>query len=204
MSRKKITKYIGIGAILLLVVLAGIRYVGAYQLQRQLAEKVLRFHVLANSDSKEDQSLKLSVRDAIGGYMKEQMGQMTSKQECEAFVSRELPEIERVAEQVVKEAGYSYEVHVKLTKCEFPIKTYGAYTFPAGEYDALRVTIGEGTGKNWWCVMYPNMCFVNSMYEVVDENSKEALRAVLDEAEYEAVLGSGEYEIRWRILEWLQ
>ena len=204
MSRKKITKYIGIGAILLLVVLAGIRYVEAYQLQRQLAEKVLRFHVLANSDSKEDQSLKLSVRDAIGGYMKEQMGQMTSKQECEAFVSRELPEIERVAEQVVKEAGYSYEVHAKLTECEFPVKTYGAYTFPAGEYDALRVTIGEGAGKNWWCVMYPNMCFANSMYEVVDENSKEALRAVLDEAEYEAVLGSGEYEIRWRILEWFQ
>jgi len=204
MNRKRITKYMGIGVSFFFVLLTVSQYREAQRLQEQLAEKVLRFHVLANSDSKEDQGLKLVVRDTVGGYMQEHLGMMVSKQECEAFVSMQLPEIERIAEQVIEEAGYPYDVDAELAKCEFPVKSYGEYTFPAGEYDALRITIGEGAGKNWWCVLYPNMCFMNSMYEVVDENAKEALRAVLDEEEYEAVLSSGDYEIKWSILEWLR
>lgn len=100
--------------------------------------------------------------------------------------------------------GYTYEVRASLAECEFPTKTYGAYTFPAGIYEALRVVIGEGEGANWWCVMYPNMCFENSMYEVIDEKAEKALRKVLDEEEYEAVLSSGKYEIRFRFLEWFR
>ena len=84
------------------------------------------------------------------------------------------------------------------------MKTYGAYTFPAGRYEALRVTIGEGAGENWWCVLYPNMCFENSMYEVVDERGEKALREVLDEKEYEAVLKEGNYQIRLRILDFFR
>lgn len=197
---KKITKYI-ITGMLFAIVTAGLWCGRQHHLQRQLAEKVLRFHVLANSDSVEDQNLKLQVRDAIGGYMQENMRKQESKAACETFVAKQIPEIEQVAEQVVKNAGFAYEVHVELTECEFPVKTYGAYTFPAGNYDALKVTIGEGDGQNWWCVMYPNMCFENSMYEVVDEKAGSSLRAVLDEAEYQAVLNSGNYEVRFRFLE---
>ena len=197
---KKITKYIMPG-ILLALVTAGLWCGRQHQLQRQLAEKVLRFHVLANSDSVEDQNLKLQVRDAIGGYMQENMQKQESKAACEAFVEKQIPEIEQVAEQVVKNAGFSYEVQAELTECAFPVKTYGAYTFPAGKYDALKVTIGKGEGQNWWCVMYPNMCFENSMYEVVDEKAGKSLRAVLDEEEYQAVLHSGNYEVRFRFLE---
>lgn len=198
---KKITKYIGTGLLLVTVTVIGMWGARQHQIQRQLAEKVLRFHVLANSDAAWDQKLKLEVRDAIGSFMQEKMQSLDSKAACEDFVAEKLPEIEQVAEQVVEDAGFSYKVHAELTECEFPVKTYGAYTFPAGTYDALKVTIGEGGGKNWWCVMYPNMCFENSMYEVVDEKSKEALRAVLDEEEYNAVLNTGNYEIRFWFLE---
>ena len=197
---KKITKYIITG--LLFVLVTGGAWCGRqHRLQHGLAEKVLRFHVLANSDSAEDQDLKLQVRDAIGGYMQENMQKQESKAACEAFVAKQIPEIEQMAEQAVKNAGFSYEVHAELTECAFPAKTYGDYTFPAGNYDALKVTIGEGGGQNWWCVMYPNMCFENSMYEVVGEKAEKSLRAVLDEAEYQAVLNSGNYEVRFRLLE---
>lgn len=198
---KKITRYIILSTLLIMCITIGMWYVRQCRLQHQLAEKVLRFHVLANSDSVEDQKLKLEVRDAIGIYMQENMQTQETKEACEAFVRAQIPVIEQVAEQVVQNAGFSYAVHAELTECEFPVKTYGAYTFPPGIYDALKVTIGKGNGQNWWCVMYPNMCFVNSMYEVVDENAESSLRAVLDEEEYQAVLKSGNYEIRFKLLE---
>lgn len=198
---KKITAYIIMGVILCTIATTGLLWCRQQLMQRQLAEKVLRFHVLANSDSVEDQKLKLQVRDAIGGYMQEKMQNQESKADCERFVSEKMPEMEALARQVIEDAGFSYEVRAELTECVFPVKTYGAYTFPAGNYDALRVTIGEGKGQNWWCVMYPNMCFENSMYEVVDKKSEEKLRAVLDDAEYRMVLETGNYEVRFWLLE---
>ena len=198
---KKITKYIVVIGVLLICGPASIRCKGQYRMQQQLAEKILRFHVLANSDSAEDQALKLQVRDAVGGYMQEKMQNLTSKDACESFIAERIPEIERVAEQVVVDAGFSYEVQAELAECEFPVKSYGSYTFPEGNYDALRVTIGEGGGQNWWCVMYPNMCFANSMYEVVDEKNGKKLQAVLDEEEYQMVLNSGNYEVQFWFLE---
>ena len=198
---KKITKYIMILGVLLIVGLTGVRCAGQYRMQQQLAEKILRFHVQANSDSAEDQALKLQVRDAVGGYMQEKMQNLRSKGECESYIAEKISEIERVAEQVVANAGFSYEVQAELTECEFPVTSYGRYTFPEGDYDALRVTIGAGRGQNWWCVMYPNMCFANSMYEVVDEKNAKTLQAVLEEEEYQMVLNSGNYEVRFWLLE---
>ena len=198
---KKITGYIITLGLILVCGTAVVRCTRQEQMQRQLAEKVLRFHVLANSDSAEDQALKLQVRDVIGSYMQDKMQNQTSKAECESFIAESLPEIEHVAVRTVQKAGFSYAVHAELAACDFPVKTYGAYTFPAGTYDALQVTIGEGKGQNWWCVMYPNMCFENSMYEVVDEKAGRKLRAVLDEEEYQTVLNSGNYELRFWILE---
>ena len=198
---KQITRYIISGVIVTILLFTGMGCKKQYQLQQQLAEKVLRFHVLANSDSVEDQNLKLAVRDAVGGFMQEKTQNLNSKSACEKLVMEQIPEIETVAEQVIAESGYDYEVHAELTKCKFPTKTYGNYTFPKGTYDALKLTIGEGRGQNWWCVMYPNMCFENSMYEVVNEEAKENLRAVLDEDEYQAVLNSGSYEVRFWLFE---
>ena len=175
----------------------------AQQLQQSISEKILRFHVLANSDREEDQQVKLQVRDAIGEYIEPLIADSTDLEETESIVNDNLSQIVDVAEKTLEEAGYTYGATAKLTDCDFPVKTYGEYTFPAGEYRALEVSLGQGEGHNWWCVMYPNMCFSDGMYEVVDEEAEEALRKVLDKEEYEAVLQSGNYEIRFKYLTFL-
>ena len=169
-------------------------------LQQGIAEKILRFHVLAASDTKEDQELKLKVRDAVGVYMEEELADALNKSESEELVRLHLGEIEAVAEQTIKEAGYDYPVTASLAYVEFPEKTYGAYVFPAGTYEALEVVIGEGKGHNWWCVMYPNLCFSGSVYEVVDEEAEE----VLSTEEYEAVFSSGNVKVEWKSLAFLR
>ena len=203
MKKKSVIGYI-IGILLMTVGVMGGFYGRKKIVQEQIAEKVLRFHVLANSNSEEDQKLKLQVRDAIGGLLQEKMAQVENREECEKFITEWIPKIEQTAAAVIEENGYDYSVCARLEETDFPVKTYGAYTFPAGRYEALRVTIGEGAGENWWCVLYPNMCFENSMYEVVDERGEKALREVLDEKEYEAVLKGGNYQIRLRILDFFR
>lgn len=198
--KKKNLVYITIFAFGILSVLLGAFYMDDVHMQQEIATKVLRFHVLANSDSTEDQDLKLQVRDAVGSYMQEQLANVNSLAECEKVVAEDLTEIEKVAEATIRENGYDYTVTASLEQTTFPVKTYGNYTFPSGEYEALRVVIGEGNGHNWWCVMYPNMCFENSMYEVVDENAEISLQQTLTEEEYEAVLESGDYEIQFKYL----
>ena len=172
-----------------------------YYVRQQLAEKVLRFHVLANSDSTADQTLKLLVRDTIGCFLQDKLENIEDKAASEECITSYLAEIETIAEQVMLEEGFTYEAKAEMTNCYFPIKTYGEYTFPAGNYDALRITIGEGKGQNWWCVMYPNMCFANSMYEVIDENSKVELQKILDEETYRSILKSGDYEFRFGFID---
>ena len=194
------TGYIaGMTVVTVVLFLGGIK-IRQQSLQQGIAEKILRFHVLAASDTKEDQELKLKVRDAVGVYMEEGLADALNKSESEELVRLHLGEIEAVAEQTIKEAGYDYPVTASLAYVEFPEKTYGAYVFPAGTYEALEVVIGEGKGHNWWCVMYPNLCFSGSVYEVVDEEAEERLREVLSTEEYEAVFSSGNVKVEWKSL----
>ncbi len=194
------TGYIaGMTVVTVVLFLGGIK-IRQQSLQQGIAEKILRFHVLAASDTKEDQELKLKVRDAVGVYMEEELADALNKSESEELVRLHLGEIEAVAEQTIKEAGYDYPVTASLAYVEFPEKTYGAYVFPAGTYEALEVVIGEGKGHNWWCVMYPNLCFSGSVYEVVDEEAEERLREVLSTEEYEAVFSSGNVKVEWKSL----
>lgn len=194
------TGYIaGMTVVTVVLFLGGIK-IRQQSLQQGIAEKILRFHVLAASDTKEDQELKLKVRDAVGIYMEEELADALNKSESEELVRLHLGEIEAVAEQTIKEAGYDYPVTASLAYVEFPEKTYGAYVFPAGTYEALEVVIGEGKGHNWWCVMYPNLCFSGSVYEVVDEEAEERLREVLSTEEYEAVFSSGNVRVEWKSL----
>lgn len=196
-----ITKYIITVSITIMTLMSIFLYGRQYYVRQQLAEKVLRFHVLANSDSTADQTLKLLVRDTIGCFLQDKLENIEDKAASEECITSCLAEIETIAEQVMLEEGFTYEAKAEMTNCYFPIKTYGEYTFPAGNYDALRITIGEGKGQNWWCVMYPNMCFANSMYEVIDENSKVELQKILDEETYQSVLKSGEYELRFGFID---
>ena len=171
-------------------------------LQQSISEKILRFHILANSDSGKDQALKLKVRDAVGTYLAEALAEAASLEESTAIVEERITGIEQVAAAVIEEEGYQYSVDASLENCEFPEKTYGEYTFPAGEYQALRLVIGEGGGHNWWCVMYPNICFSGSMYQV-DEESGEKLQAELTNEEYAAILHNGDYKVRFGILKFM-
>lgn len=172
--------------------------------QPGIAEKILRFHILANSDSDEDQEVKKKVRDAIGNYMAPLLEDTKNLSDTKDIVTTHMDEIVTVAEETLEKEGYSYGASARLATVDFPVKTYGSYTFPAGEYEALEITLGEGGGHNWWCVLYPNMCFQGTVYEVVDEEADEALREVLTPEEYADVFNEGDFEIRFRFAEVLQ
>lgn len=201
--KKEWIGYIGIGILVCAALLCGILYTRAAWLQHDISEKVLRFHVLANSDDEADQNLKLAVRDAVGSYMQKKLTGVEDLEECEQIVNGNLDQIREVAAETIAQNGYDYDVTAELEYTSFPVKSYGSYTFPAGEYEALRVVIGEGKGHNWWCVMYPNMCFSGSMYEVVDEQAGEKLREVLTTEEYEKVLAEGNYQIQLKYFSFL-
>ncbi len=201
-NRKKLS-YILLGAAVLLGAVLGIQYGRQRQLQQEIAEKIVRFHVRANSDSEEDQQLKLAVRDAVGSLMGGRLAGVSDKAACEDKIEESLGEVVTVAERVIADAGYDYSVTASLAQVDFPVKTYGAYTFPAGNYEALEVIIGEGEGHNWWCVMYPNMCFAGSVYEVVDTEVEESLRQVLSKEEYRKVFSEGDYQVQFRYLTFL-
>lgn len=170
--------------------------------QKGISEKILRFHVKANSDSKKDQEVKLLVRDAIGLYMGEQLKDAKSLAESEAIVLSCIPEIEETAREVIKQEGYTYGVKASLGDRSFPKKCYGPFTFPAGTYRALEVQLGEAKGKNWWCVLFPELCFQGSVYEVEEENASKSLREVLSPEEFRDVFDGGHFEIHFKFLEY--
>lgn len=201
-EKKKLVYIIGI-VLSAAALLTGGEYLRRQKMQQEIAEKIIRFHVIANSDSREDQDLKLQVRDAVGGKMQELLRGVGSRKECEAVLKQNRDQITETAENIIAQAGYDYEVETFLKDVDFPVKSYGDYTFPAGTYEALEVVIGEGGGHNWWCVMYPNMCFSGSVYEVVDEEAKDSLEEVLSEEEYMEVLASGDYQVQFKYLTFL-
>lgn len=170
--------------------------------QQALAGEVFRFHVVANSDSSEDQAVKLKVRDAVLEQMKADMPKekAASAGETEAWAEEHLEELEETARSVVRAEGRTYGVRAEVTECEFPDKRYGDLMFPAGEYRALRISLGEGGGQNWWCVLYPNLCFRDSVCAVVDEEGKEELEKVLTAEEYEMITAATTFKIKWFFL----
>ena len=154
----------------------------------RIAPEILRFHVLANSDSDEDQQLKLRVRTLLLDSIYEKLGENASLDDTKEYVLANKDSLEQEAEDYMKAEGYDYPAHMEVTECYFPSKTYGDMVFPCGTYEAVRVEIGKGKGHNWWCVLYPPLCFVDSTYAVVPDSSREILRESLDAADYQALL----------------
>lgn len=199
---KKGMTYLFAGAVLFLYI--WMMVLGNDLLQPSIASKILRFHVLANSDSTADQAVKEKVRDAVGLHLQPLLQESESLEETKEIINENMEEILRVAGDTLQENGYDYEVSARITSLDFPEKSYGAYTFPKGEYEALQIVIGEGNGQNWWCVLYPNMCFRGSVFEVVEEEAGEALREVLSPWEYADVFDSGKVELRFKFLEFFE
>ena len=167
------------------------------RMQQNLAEEVFRFHVLANSDSDEDQALKMQVKEAVLSYMKEEIPESDCVESTKEWARSHLNAIVNLAEEVIREEGYTYDVMAEVTTCDFPDKTYGDITFPSGEYEALRIEIGEAEGQNWWCVLYPNLCFMDAVHAVVPEKGKKDLKKVLDDDTYEMVTATSRFKIGW-------
>lgn len=163
-----------------------------------IRSSVLRMHVVANSDSEEDQCLKLKVRDAVLEAGKEYFDNSESAAQAEEKLIPVKDELEKVAQKVVEENGYDYDVKVNIGNAYFPTKTYdGEVTLPAGEYEAVNVIIGSGQGHNWWCVMFPPMCLPAA-------ESDTELDEVLSEREYEIVKSNPKFEPRFKIVEWYE
>lgn len=170
------------------------------QMQEHLAQEVLRFHILANSDSERDQALKVTVRDQILDYLEAEMPKGLDVKETRRWLRKNVDALEKLSRETVAENGYEYPVTAAVTTCWFPDKTYGDVTFPAGNYEALRIEIGDAQGHNWWCVLYPNLCFLDAANMVVPEESKMKLQNVLTEDEY-AQITTADFHIKSYFME---
>ena len=170
----------------------------ALRTQDELADKVVRLHVLANSDSEEDQALKLRVRDAVLEQATAILEQSADRREAESRLRGQLLELERIAAKEIAAEGYDYPVTVNLENTDFPTKEYDGFTLPAGEYLALRVIIGEGKGQNWWCVVFPPLCTAASA-----DVPASALAAGFSEEEVSLITEENQgYVLKFKAVEW--
>lgn len=164
---------------------------------------IIRFHVRANSDSEEDQELKLAVKEDVVTMLKPLLADCEDVAESRSVIISNLQNIYTVARNTIVEQGYDYTIRVYLTEETFPAKTYGDLTFPEGDYQALRIDIGEAKGQNWWCVMFPPLCFIDESTAVVSEDGKELLKKNLTPEEYEDLFANSEIKGKSLIYEWL-
>ena len=172
-----------------------------------LEDTILRFHVRANSNSKADISLKYKVRDdvlmAIGGILD---GDKT-KDEVMSYLRNNLDFIKNIALNSIRMAGYDYDVKVYISKDYFPIRQYGEMVLPAGYYEALRIDIGEAEGENFWCILYPMMCYPLESGAVVSNEDKEELKSVLSEEDYKKLFiehdEKKDVRVKFKFVEWL-
>lgn len=168
------------------------------KLQAGIADEIIRFHVRANSDSDEDQQIKMEVKKNVVDYICPILSNSDSVEESKNILLNHQDEIKEVALNTLKSLDCDYNVSVYMERAYFPMKSYGDITLPPGDYDAFRIDIGEASGKNWWCVLFPPLCFVDVTYGVVPEESKTQLKQVLTEDEYSFVTGYSNENITYK------
>lgn len=159
-----------------------------------LSTKILRLHILANSDTKEDQDLKIKVRDKIIEKSGDFLNCATNKTDAKEIIAKNLENIEKIAQEEIHSRGFNYPVHVELTDMYFPTRHYDDKTLPAGHYDALRILIGNGKGHNWWCVIFPQMCLGSA-------KSNTACDSVLTDQENDVINSGEKYEIKFKVVD---
>jgi len=156
--------------------------------QESISNKIIRFHVIANSDTDADQALKLKVRDGILSYLSLKLKDSKSIEESKTILKNNDAAVLKIAKQIIKENGYSYKVISDLSRENFPVKSYGPITLPQGNYQAYRIIIGSGKGRNWWCVMFPPLCFVDiTKSQVAISKTQADMKKVLTDDEYSLV-----------------
>ena len=203
---KKILNFINFGFIkrffVVLIVFAFFVFVSAISyvnaVSEDISDSVFRLHVIANSDSKEDQDLKYKVRDAVLEYMNNISVDCYSKEEVIKLAYEHQDDFISVAEKVIRENGFDYNVKIEIGNFEFPTKYYGDISLPAGFYDALKIEIGEAKGQNWWCVMFPPLCFVDVTSGVVPDESKQIMQDNLSDEEYSLISDNESSDIKFK------
>jgi len=186
-------KYIIVAIISGLIITTGITFAGqkySEDITKELSSHLIRFHLIANSDTVEDQQMKEHIRDVVLDYMSPLLKESSSMEETRFIIKEETPQIEQLAHDVIIRWGKNYCVEVLLGQANFPTKQYGDIMLPAGEYEACRIIIGEGKGKNWWCVMFPPLCYVDVTHEIVPSQHKAYLEKTLSKEEYELITKS--------------
>ena len=173
-----------------------------------IADSVFRLHVIANSDTEEDQNLKYLVRDALIEYMNSISNKCISRKEAISIAESHQDDFYTIAHQIISDNGYNYDVNINIGNFAFPTKNYGDISLPAGYYDALRVEIGNANGQNWWCVLFPPLCFVNSSTGVVPDDSKNTLKENINSESYEIISegnnsndNTSDIKIKFKIIE---
>lgn len=200
----KFKRFILVSALLIIYVcISAVSYTHA--VTTDIADSVFRLHVIANSNSDEDQNLKYIVRDKVIEYMSSISQNASSKEEVIKIAKANLDKIQAIAAQTIRDNGYTYSVNVEVGNFSFPSKRYGDITLPPGYYDALRIKIGEAEGQNWWCVMFPPLCFVDVTSGVVPDESKEIMKQNLSKEEFDLISkNSNEVKVKFKIVEVLQ
>ena len=203
-SNSKFKRFILVSALLILYVcMSAVSYTHA--VTTDIADSVFRLHIIANSDSDEDQNLKYIVRDKVIEYMSSISQNASSKEEVIEIAKANLDKIQAIAAQTIRDNGYTYSVNVEVGNFSFPSKRYGDITLPPGYYDALRIKIGKAKGQNWWCVMFPPLCFVDVTSGVVPDESKEIMEKNLSKEEFDLISkNSNEVKVKFKIVEVLQ
>ena len=167
-------------------------------IETALADSVIRLHVIANSDREHDQTLKLKVRDAILDEFGSSLDTYDGIDYSRSEIEKNLKLIEKTAKNVIQKNGYDYSVKASLGKSDFPTKSYGNVTLPAGSYEALKVEIGQAQGKNWWCVMFPPLCFVDGSCAEIPKSSEEYLKSSLGDNTYELITNSNQFPVEFK------
>lgn len=200
----KFNRFILVSALLIIYVcISAVSYTHA--VTTDIADSVFRLHVIANSNSDEDQNLKYIVRDKVIEYMSSISQNASSKEEVIKIAKANLDKIQAIAAQTIRDNGYTYSVNVEVGNFSFPSKRYGDITLPPGYYDALRLKIGKAEGQNWWCVMFPPLCFVDVTSGVVPDESKEIMKENLSKEEFDLISkNSNEVKVKFKIVEVLQ
>jgi stage II sporulation protein R len=195
--------------ILIVIAMTAIYAVESYYEIVKLEDKIIRLHILANSDTIQDQELKLQVRNNIINNFNNRFSNISNKNESEELILKNLNEIKTIAQKTVNDAGYYYNVEVYYGNFKFPIREYDDFALPSGNYDAVRVEIGEAKGQNWWCVMFPPMCFTDfgKKLDANFDSIEEKLKEVLTEQEIQLIKTNRGYsQIKFKsiIFEWIQ
>jgi stage II sporulation protein R len=209
-QRNNMILRIGLAIVLFSALTIGVVFANfAEKVNKGLADNLIRLHVIANSDASPDQSLKRDVRDIVLNFMKEKLKDSKDIEQTKYIINESRKEIEKLASAEIIKQGKNYSVKTMLGSFPFPTKAYGDITLPAGNYQALRVVIGKGEGANWWCVLFPPLCFVDASHGVVPESVKQTLKDTLTKEEYKIIASTDSddeipVKIKFKIVELFQ